>query len=141
MAAAFGTAVWLNWGPQPIEFHELLLWEVAAGGLAMLCATCCSQAVDRDVLLAFHDQVRPPGAWGPVRALREAGGGTGLVTGPPVGGMILRWLLSSLAAFAAMFALGALLIGTWAGAAGYAGVIAAACAGLWALRRWERAPE
>jgi hypothetical protein len=53
--------------------------------------------------------------------------------------MVARWLLSSIATFAAMFALGALLIGTWAGAAGYAGVIVVACSALWVLRRQERA--
>jgi len=59
--------------------------------------------------------------------------------GDSLGGMVARWLLSSIATFAAMFALGALLIGTWAGAAGYAGVIVVACSALWVLRRQERA--
>ncbi|MBT3350955.1 MAG: Na+:solute symporter [Nitrospinaceae bacterium] len=150
MAAAFGVALWLNMGAQVPEFAEIILWEACAGGLAMICATWCSQSVDRDILLAFHKDVRPPGAWGPIRALGAersaagepaAGPESGESEAEPLGRMVARWLLSSLATFGAMFALGALLVGTWAGVAGYAGVIAAACAGLWALHRGERAQK
>ncbi len=101
----------------------LLLWEVVAGGAAMLAATLISRPVDRETLRVFYARVRPPGAWGPVREPGEAGA--------PVGALIARWVLTSLMIFAGMFGLGSLLIGTWAGVAGYALVLFTAGGGLW----------
>lgn len=73
MAAAFGTAVWLNMGEQIPDFAEIILWEAGAVAIAMICATCCSRPVDRNVLLAFHHDVRPPGAWGAHKGFERCG--------------------------------------------------------------------
>ncbi len=123
MVTAFATAMVLNMGDRPPEFAVLLLWEVVAGGAAMLAATLISRPVERDTLRAFYAKVKPPGAWGPVREPGEAGA--------PVGGLLARWALTSLMVFAGMFCLGSLLIGTWAGVAGYALALLIAGGGLW----------
>ncbi|MFC1491262.1 sodium:solute symporter family protein [Nitrospinota bacterium] len=127
MVSAFAAAVVLNMGEKPPEFAVLLLWEVSVGALAMLAATFLSRPVDRETLRAFFVKVAPPGVWGPVR---EAGDPR-----TPVAGLIVLWLLLGAATFGGMFLLGALLVGTWQGAAGYAGVIIAAGAGIFLVRR------
>ena len=127
MVSAFAVAVVLNMGEKPPEFAVLLLWEVLAGGAAMLIATFLSKPVDRETLRVFFVQIAPPGAWGPVRE-----------PGDPqtkIGGLIMLWLLFSAATFGGMFLIGSLLIGTWSAALGYAGAILVACAGIWAVRR------
>ena len=127
MVSAFAVAVALNMGDRPPEFAVLLLWEVVAGGAAMIIATFLSKPVDRETLRAFFVQVEPPGAWGPVREPGDP------VT--KVGGLIMLWLLFSAATFGGMFLIGSLLIGTWSAALGYAGAILLAGAGIWAVRR------
>ncbi|MFP6871707.1 MAG: sodium:solute symporter family protein [Nitrospinota bacterium] len=125
MVSAFAAATVLNMGEKPPEFAVLLLWEVSVGGAAMLAATYMSRPVERETLRAFFEMVRPPGAWGPVR---EPGDSQ-----TPIAGLVVRWALCSAMTFAAMFCLGALLVGTWAGALGYALALLMAGGGLWVL--------
>ncbi|MEE9255943.1 MAG: sodium:solute symporter family protein [bacterium] len=127
MIAAGLTAVWLHMGDKPPEFAILLAWEAAVGGAAMLVATFLSRPVDREVLRRFYRQVLPPGAWGPIR---ESG-----YPRTPLLRLAVQWVLLSAATFGAMFLVGALLVGTWADAAGYAAFLAASGGILYALRR------
>jgi len=69
--------------------------------------------------------MRPLGAWGPV----GAPGGAQI----PAAGQLAQWVLYSSMTFAAMFCLGAFLIGTWVGVLVYALVFLAAGGGLCAL--------
>ncbi len=125
MTAAMATAIALHMGDSPPSFTALLLAEVAVGGVAMAAATWLTRPADPETLRRFYADVRPPGAWGPVR-----GAGAQAPPAEPAGRLVLEWVLISAAVFAGMFLLGALLVGGPGAAALYGGVLAAALIGL-----------
>ncbi|MFQ5693500.1 MAG: sodium transporter, partial [Nitrospinota bacterium] len=133
MAAAGATAVALHWRGAPPSFPFLLAAEVSVGGVAMLATTFATRPVAMDVLRRFYREVRPPGAWGPVR---EPGGGLSM---PPR--LIAQWLLLSAAVFGGMLLIGALLIGTAGDAASYAALLAGSLAGFYLCRTRRRPGE
>jgi Na+/proline symporter len=104
-----------------------------------LAVTYLTPPTDPERLRAFYLQVRPQGAWRPVRlSLPTQASNTAPAPTAPLWVLALAWLLGSLGVYSLLFAVGALLVGTAAAATLWAVLVVGSGLGLWSLARRYR---
>jgi Na+/proline symporter len=95
--------------------------------LAWVTTTLLTKPVDPDTLVAFYRRTRPPGFWGPVKALV----GDEVAAPEPIGQDLVDWLAGLALVLGAMVGVGKALLGTPAEAAVAGAFAAAGAAWLW----------
>jgi hypothetical protein len=77
--------------------------------LVLITVTLLTPAESKETLAAFYNRCRPPGFWGPVRALAEQPAGPV----PSSSGIIFNSALGILACFGLVLATNAVFVGDW----------------------------
>ena len=109
------TVVLVFVAPDDFPWEYSLALAVAVGVMWALLAIHEFGPSDTDTLVAFYRRVRPPGFWGPIRALAEEGEGS--EEGASTRRLALAWAAGAAGLVAAILLPGYLLLGAWAKAA------------------------